>query len=622
MCGIAGFISENISKIPSQTVDQLRASILYRGRDVQQDWSDERQVVFLHSRLSIIDLTTGNQPMFDTSNRYVIVYNGEIYNYKELRSEYESRGARFSTQSDTEVILEGFRLKGDKVCHDLNGMFAFAIWDKFEKRLFLARDHLGKKPLYWYFNDGVFYFSSTIDSFRSIAGWADDFSLDSMRLYSNLGGFPEDMTIYRNVFAVPYATFCVIDPDEMKPHFERYWQMDFSSKSRRKLPDLLDEYEALLIDAVSIRLRSDVPLAITFSGGVDSGTIAAICAQNLNTSLKCYTIDYHTDDDPSEETLIAEKTARHLGLDWQYIHFDYNIDLLKDLPAAYQYYDQPATQIAIVYSHRLYEQIKPHATVVLSGNGNDELFTGYIGDEKIFQRDLKLARFRWARPIFQYANSLWPHKITSSTELSKIASFFHKPWLVNAAGSNQPGTMYDRGIDRIFEDARQSGVELWLDWTMLGNLTYATTDSNYRLPDITGLAAQVEVRSPFLDYRMVEFAARLPGKYKVGNSSSPQLNKYLPKLYYERKVPHDIAWASKKGMGMNIQFRRNIIGDPVYLQAFENAFQSLERAGIDSAVYRDAWNHYRKGNRQHADIMMAGFMLQKWFERDFSKVYV
>jgi asparagine synthase (glutamine-hydrolysing) len=617
MCGIAGLIADDVHSVPDDTRTRVRSSIRYRGLDDQGEWSDGRHICLFHSRLSIIDHATGHQPMCDISNRYVIVYNGEIFNYRELRTEYERQGAQFKTQSDTEVVLEGFKLKGDRILGDLNGMFAFAIWDTKEKILAVARDHLGKKPLYWFAGNGVFYFSSTMDAFTHAPGWTGKLSTDSLWMYGKVGSFPEDLTVYEDVHCVPYATYGTLRLGETEPHFHRYWRMKFATKSNQSLGELIDEYENILTDAISIRLRSDVPVAISFSGGVDSGTIAAICAQKLNSSIVCYTIDYHTPEDPSDETVIAEKAARHLGLDWRQIQFDYHTDLLKDLQECYRYYDQPCVQIALVYSDRLYRTIKHHATVVLSGNGADELFTGYIGDEEICKRDIRLARLRRVIPLLKIVEKARLDRFSPFSRLSSSIrwmeaavsgeSFFKSDYPV----SDRTG----KTLEKVIAEIKQSGVDNNLDGAMQNGLTYGTTDSNYRIPDISGLTAQVEVRSPFLDHRLVEFACRLPHRFKVADVRSPLKNKYLPKLYYERKVPSDIAWSSKKGMGMNLRFDKSIVLDPVYIEAFTEAYQGLEKMGMDCSAAREAWLRFREGNQESALQMMAGFMLRHWLQR-------
>ncbi len=614
MCGIAGLIAQDIRTVPQKAIATMRAAILYRGRDEQDEWSDGRNIHLLHSRLSIIDLTTGHQPMWDASRRYVIIFNGEIYNYKELREEYARRGAHFKTRSDTEAILEGFKLKGERVCQDLNGMFAFAIWDTQTRRLFLARDRMGKKPLVWSVISGVFYFASTLDAFRTIPGWSGELSAAAIELYRMIGGFPLDLTAYVQAHALPPASFAWVSVDNLTPQVSCYWRVDFSHKSRQSLPQLLDEYEYLLANAVAIRLRSDVPVALTFSGGVDSGTIAALCAQKLDAPLACYTIDYHTDADPSPETIIAERVARELELRWKHIQFDYHHDLLADLPRTYSFYDQPCIQLALVYSQHLYEAIRPFATVVLSGNGADELFTGYIGDEAVRRQDLD----RRARlPFWQRALGL-----------KKPANALPRIWRNNTRAALQA-----RGVTSVSYDAvdtvvneiactmTQAGVDSYLDQMMYLNLLSSTGDSNYRLPDISGLAAQVEVRSPYLDHRMIEFAAQLPHQFKVGDPSSSSANKYLPKIFYEKLVGKEIAWSRKKGMGFNLRWDKSIASDVNFLKTFECAYAALDAAGLDATPFRRAWQKYIAEKLAGIEFpatageMMSGFMFGMWLSR-------
>lgn len=618
MCGIAGYMSETISAVPEKAKRTLREAILFRGRDAKADWSDDRRVHLFHTRLSIIDLKTGDQPMHDASGRFVIVFNGEIYNYRELREAYRKAGASFRTESDTEVILEGYRLKGARVCEDLNGMFALAIWDTLEKRLFLARDRLGKKPLFWTILGGVFCFSSTLDTFRDMPGWQSILSPGALLFDGLVGTVARGGTIYKQGHALPPASHASVQLDgRMQPKIETYWRPAFRQKSGNKLPELLEEYEALLSDSIDIRLRSDVPVALTFSGGVDSGTIACIATRKLGRELACYTVDYHTESDPSEETLIAKAVAAQLGLSWHYVHFDYHRQLLSELSAAYRFYDQPCQQIALTYSSRLYEAVKPFATVVLSGNGADELFTGYVGDEKIRLKGWGIEAMRWLRPLLRNA-PVSPYLRMSLPEA------YANGLMTSAKSSGAVADTLDElasGARAVAEEALDCGAESALDLKMFVSLRYSGVDSNFRIPDISGMAAQVEVRSPFLDYRMVEFAARLPHRYKVGNVFSAGKNKFLPKRYYERHVPAGIAWSRKKGMGWNLRWDRSIANDPTFATGFERAWACLDRIGMDTAQFRAAMRDYVDDVHRgiefsgHARLMMSGLMLGSWLSQ-------
>lgn len=615
MCGIAGCITSDIRLIPNSTFSRMKDSILYRGRDSQGEWTDGKHVYFFHSRLSVIDITTGHQPMIDVSGRYVIVYNGEIYNYIELREEYKKHGAAFNTQSDTEIILEGFKLKGPEVCIDLNGMYAFAIWDCLQHKLFVARDRLGKKPLFWTAIGGALYFASTLDAFHEIQGWSNQLSNANIIIYQTMGSFWDDTTVYKNANALPAASYAFVTIHDLKPTISKYWHLDFSFKSKNKLGELMEEYEEILTDAVKIRLRSDVPIALSFSGGVDSGTIAALCTRKLNKTVKAFTIDYHTDEDTSEDVLNARQVAEHLGVELHFINYDYRAKLIDDLDKAYSFYDQPCQHLPLVYLFRLYEEIKPYATVTLSGNGADELFTGYIGDQKVRQKDIIMYAARWLRPFVM--KTRFEHYFRSPFP------WVFKELLIRQARAFDCDMMtaykVDSIIDRFANEAIGCSVKSVLDMKMFYNIFCSTIGSNYILSDISGLAAQVEVRSPYLDYRVVEFAAKLPHHYKVGNIFRSSLNKYLPKLYYAKHVPKRLAWSKKKGLSYNISFADYIEKNPESSKLFSTSHNAIARAGLNPKNCRTALSRYTastsKGKKPaptDSKTLINSFLLGRW----------
>jgi len=288
--------------------------------------------------------------------------------------------------------------------------------------------------------------------------------------------------------------------------------------------------------------------------------------------------------------------------------------LLGELDSAYRHYDQPCHQIALTYSSRLFEAMKPYATVILSGNGADELFTGYVGDEKFRLRGWVLDAARRLQPYLART------KVSPYLRMS-LPDAYVESLLAQVRAAGATGVALDElveGMREIAVEAHACGAESALDVKMLVSLRYSGADANLRIPDISGLAAQVEVRSPFLDYRMVEFAARLPHRYKVGNVFSAKRNKLLPKLYYQRHVPADIAWSPKKGMGWNLRWDRSIADDPEFTGAFEHAWRAIDRIGMNSRPFSDAWRGYvtefRKGVcfPAHARMMMNGLMLGTW----------
>jgi asparagine synthase (glutamine-hydrolysing) len=624
MCGIAGYVGPET--VGLHRFDQkILESIAYRGKDARTRWSDGRHVTLLHARLSIIDLEGGRQPMTEVSGRYVIVFNGAIYNYRELRSEYERAGAAFRTSSDTEVILHGFALKGERVVHDLNGMFAFAIWDAKEHRLFVARDRLGKKPLFWTKLDNQLIFASTIAAFRGLPSWNDRLSATGLTFFKFLGGFPESETAYACARALPPASLAWYRIGDAEPRISRYWRPNYRNKASGGFHNHLEEYGALVTDAVRVRLRSDVPLGLSFSGGVDSGTIAAVAQTELGTDLSCFTLDYHTSGEPSDEVECASQVAMRLGLPWRHIHYDYRRDMLDGLRDVYAYFDQPCHQFPLVYSKRLYDAMKPHCTVVLSGNGADELFTGYIGDERIRHQDIRRYFLRNLpnaiyRQIPEKYRLGWNHDRLDSLSIADWARLDWTSYARRFAPDEATAMECGGTIDAMVEELRLCGIDTMLDFFMHRALLVSAADSNYRLPDITGYAAQVEVRCPYFDHRIVEFAARLPHRFKVASAWRKPKVKYLPRVFYQRYVGDEIAWARKKPMGANLRWDLALARDPHFMEAARLAYDSLDDHGIASHEFRGAYRTFcgdieRGAVTATAGVMMSGFMLGAWLRQ-------
>lgn len=621
MCGIGGSVGFNGLSV-DELSERLIAPLRYRGRDSEGTWTDHSKVVLVHTRLSIIDLASGQQPMADISARYQITYNGEIYNYKELREKYAALGARFATNSDTEVILQGYALLGPAVLQDLNGMFAFAIWDSKDEVLFVARDRLGKKPLYWLNAGSQFVFSSTLDSFMNVPGWNKEISKASICLFTILGSFPAPLTVYKGANALPAGYYAIVRAGHPVPVIERYWSLSFENKRSYTAEQALEEYSDIITRAIRIRLRSDVPLGLTFSGGVDSGTIAAICKQRLNTDVPSYTIDYDVEGDRSAEVAQAANVARALGLQWEHIQFDYNSEMLAQFPRAYAGFDQPCLQFALVYSRLLYEKIKPNATVVLSGNGADEIFTGYSRDPAVYQSDLRNERIhRIPRFLHRFVRHKFPAFDTDWRDgdpIWKWAARDLRNYLDAFELSEADREICANWIAMFADQVRQAGCTNMLDYVMYRDLLYSAADTNFRLADITGYSAQVEVRSPYLDFEVVEFAARLPHHLKLGPGRDGLTAKWLPRQLYASLVGEELAWAPKRGMGANLRWDRQIANDREFGREVSLSFDALEGYGISPRDYRSAYESYQQDYlagqdySNSAGTVMAGFMLGSW----------
>jgi asparagine synthase (glutamine-hydrolysing) len=304
--------------------------------------------------------------------------------------------------------------------------------------------------------------------------------------------------------------------------------------------------------------------------------------------------------------------AHHLALPWTKIHFDYHRDLLGELDECYRNFDQPCTQIALVYSSRLYAAIKPYAKVVLCGNGADELFTGYEGEARQAQAGALLDLIRPFRPLARQLRLPAPLR-------ESVPTLFANRLEGRAVSEAWRGAV-GSGAMALAEESLSCGAESALDFKMFLTLRYSGADSNFRLPDISGLRAQVEVRSPFLDYRMVEFAARLPHRWKVRPLWLRPRTKYLPKRYYARHVGEAVAWGRKRGMAWNVQYGKSIAHDPNYRAAINSAYEVVRQYGFPAERFCTAFESHadyiqRKGPPSpYGTTVMTGFMLGRWLE--------
>ncbi|MBU0877936.1 MAG: asparagine synthase (glutamine-hydrolyzing) [Alphaproteobacteria bacterium] len=623
MCGIAGYVEASVSDHRSPDELILNA-IRYRGRDGEGRFSSDAVKLF-HTRLSIIDLDGGSQPMSDPSGRYTIVFNGEIYNYLELRKRYTEAGYRFRSTSDTEVILAGFILNGEKVCSDLNGMFALAIWDEREKKLFLARDRLGKKPLYWFRSSGRLHFASSINAFVNLPDWRGKLSAVNMRWYMKLSAVPTGQTAFEDVFALPPASYAFIDPQKQFVSPTIYWRVNFAKKSKLSFSAARDELHDLLTDAIDIRLRADVPVCLTFSGGVDSGLIAAIATRRLGKSLKCWTLDYDSPSEPSQERAIAEKVTRMLDLDWEFKNFDYYEHLVSSIDDSLKYVDQPCSHIAISYSHRLYSEIGKVAKVALTGNGADELFLGYVGNEQFAHQDMVRAKqISRAR-----LGSLLPGRIATRLGLVPPRSVVdnQKDYVRSIITSQEDRDIAESLVAQFGEEVENAGIETQADLYTWMALNYYTRDPNFVIPDIAGLTSQLELRSPFLDYRLVEFSGRLATHHKVDVDNPPH-NKRILKSIYEQYVGTDIAMAKKIGMAGNLRYDIMFALDKDLQSTYRTSIATLAAFGIDCEELNVALLAYTQDVKSgrpwspHAGLMTSAFMLARWLAQPGSAARV
>ena len=568
MCGIAGFIGSGNRVI----LEQITRSLTHRGPDDEGFFVEEKKGVYLgHRRLSIVDLAGGAQPMRSADEDLVIVFNGEIYNHGELRTALIAKGYEFSTNhSDTEVLLYAYREWGEGMLEKLNGMWAFAIYDRRDHSLFLARDRFGKKPLY-YFHDssshGVFAFSSELDSLLHHPQAPRSKSLVALKKYFAYGFIPAPYTLIQGIYKLPGGYYGRLNLSSKQWHIERYWeyrlepfQPDLPSDGGQAWGEELLER---LDRAVKRRLIADVPLGVFLSGGIDSSAVAALATRHVPArELQTFSIGF---TDPSFDELSYElRMALALGCSHHEEILDLNnaIELLPDLLSKLK---EPIADSSILPTYLLSKFTRRYVTVALGGDGGDELFAGYdpfhaLHAAKIYSKlvpkvlhpaitflamhlpvshrnislDFKIKRTLKGLAL---SPSLWMPVWMGPLDLGELDLFF--------GDKNLPEDIYSEAIEAWERPGRKASD---LDRALHFYTSLYLQDDILTKMDRTTMLHSLEVRSPFLDIEVVDFARRLPHSVKLRSGTT----KWILKKALEPLLPRDIIYRKKKGFGMPI----------------------------------------------------------------------
>ncbi len=561
MCGIVGLASR-AATVDVELMTLMRDSLQHRGPDDAGVWrSSDGRVGLAHRRLAIIDLSPGgHQPMGDALGHFWIIFNGEIYNYQELRRELEERGHRFQTASDTEVILEAYRAWGVDCLSRLNGMFAFGLYDTREQRLFLARDRAGEKPLFYYHTPDKFLFASELKAMMADPSFPRRLDLEALNYYLAYGYVPGEMCMLKGVHKLAPGQALDYDLETGKLRTWRYWQLPVPAPRNTPIEDLTEELEGQLLDSVRLRLIADVPVGILLSGGIDSSLVTALAAQVSNKPVKTFTVSlpgYGAYDEGPYARLIA----RHFGTEhMEMVAEPATVELLPKL--AWQY-DEPLADHSIVPTYLVSNLVRQHVTVALSGDGGDELFGGYR-HYNFTQKQHKLRRFIPSlvrRGVGAAAARLLPvglrgrnHLIGFTRDLPwSIAhiNLFFDEWSRKRLLS--PVLGHSRRLVSLPEAYR---ANLCLPGrTPLQQATEAdfqtTMAEDYLVKmDRASMLCSLEVRSPFLDHRIVEFAfGSLPDKLRATEFQ----RKVLLRRLAQRLLPSSFDLNRKQGLSLPLE---------------------------------------------------------------------
>jgi asparagine synthase (glutamine-hydrolysing) len=624
MCGIAGFYGFENKKELATLANKIQQ---HRGPDYQGIWGDN-VVEFAHQRLSIIDLSeSANQPF--VKDGLIIVFNGEIYNYKYIKDMLASEhGCSFQTSSDTEVVLESYRVFGTKCLDQFIGMFAFAIYDTQSKKTFIARDHFGIKPLFFTKIDGNFAFASELKTLTAIDGFDKTINPYALVQSINYLWIPDGITMFKNSFKLPAAHYMILDKNLDYELFE-YWKLEDKLLTTKNEKEVTDHLSKLFENTIERHMVADVPVSAFLSGGLDSSMIC-VASKKYSNSLSTYTIGTTLEDKKVEQMPDDEKYAKFIADKNGFNHHEITVqpDIVKILPQIVKTLDEPIGDAAAINTYLICKAAKDNgAKVLLSGMGADEVFFGYRRQKatlmaqkykaipkfirrfndivigklpvKLFGHGIKYSR--WAKRFISFANS-------EEGEAYRMSYSYYSPPNLKSLFLNKHDGEIDKMIsehDHIFNEAYKDDIHNKMCNTdikmfMNGlNLTYS---------DRASMMASVEVRVPYIDKEIIEYAMQIPGRMKYQKGES----KFILKKVAERYLPNKIIYRPKASFG--VPLRSWISGE---LKPMVDEFLSednIKKRGIfDYKIVSDIIKKDRLGLEDNAQKIYQLITLELWF---------
>lgn len=624
MCGITGFITaEKNASIEqrNELLNRMCESIIHRGPDEQGMIVRDRAALGMR-RLSIIDLSSGQQPIFSHDENLAIVYNGEVYNFRELRSELESLGHRFKTNSDTEVVLVSYLEFGVDCVKKLRGMFAFAIWNFRDETLFVARDRVGKKPLFYAkARNGDFIFGSELKTLLVHGGVDRSIDMSALDAYLTFGYVPDDRCMVAGVKKLEAGHWLVLGRDgSIKTN--SYWDFPYEKSNEiRTTENYVDAVREKISEAVRIRMVSEVPLGAFLSGGVDSSTIVSMMSRESSTPVKTFSIGFN--EDTFNELKYARVAAKEFGTD----HHEFIVtpDLFETLDDLVWHFDEPFADPSSLPVFMLSKMAREHVTVVLSGDGGDELFAGYnryVVDSNRggFAKLPRALRHSLIRPVAQ----MLPREAKGKNFLYNISLDPVDRYIDSVSTFNGPkrrelySEQFSSSLNGIFESGEKSfrAIAASREFSDPGERLLYLDSKTYLVGDILtkvdrmSMASSIEARVPLLDHELIELVVRAPFQLKMNRSET----KILLKKAMEGIVPDEILYRKKQGFGVpiaewiNQQLRERIITDLRSKRTIERGF--FDQSNINSMI-----DEHARGRRDLSQELWVLWMLELWQRR-------
>jgi asparagine synthase (glutamine-hydrolysing) len=632
VCGIAGLLSRQADQPPEPgLLKGMGDALAHRGPDAE-GYLSEPGVGLVHRRLSIIDLASGDQPIANEDGTLQVVFNGEIYNYQSLRASLEAKGHRFRTHSDTEVLVHLYEEHGEQLVQKLRGMFAFALWDRPRRRLLLARDRLGIKPLYVYRDASKLLFASEPKAILAYPGLTARVDPAALEDYLAFGMVPGSRSIFGGIEKLPPAHTLVVTPDQLDAPPRRYWQLRVEADESHTAEEWQEELRAKIDEAVRLHLIADVPVGAFLSGGVDSSIVVASSAGRTEGPLQTFAIGF------SEESFSELPYARRIAEQFGTRHVEEVVtpDAVSLVDELTHYFDEPFADPSAVPTYLVSRLARRSVKVVLSGDGGDEGFGGYAR----YAHDLREAGIRrllpkWLRrgvlgPLAEgWPKADWlPRFLRAKTALTNLSLDDAGAYANTLALCRPPlrrrllAADLAAGLNGYQPEAQvRAGYAAAVPGDALGGMIAA--DVAVMLPDDflvkvdrASMACGLEVRPPFLDHELLELAARIPSGWKVRRGET----KWLLKQAYRDRLPGEILWRPKQGFDMPID---TWLRGPLR-EMFEDAVLAPQARVADlvsQATVRQLYQAHRAGTGRHGSVLWSVLILARWADRYLRNAY-